>query len=261
MTLAAEPIRFLEHGRGEAVVLLHGLFGQPENWNPVLEELSDEFRMLAPQLPLERRPTRQPQAFRSIHQLTDHVKRFFDSVGLERATIGGNSLGGQVAIDFCLRYPERVERLIITGSAGLFERSLSGGSIPKVTREFVREKACEVFYDPRFVTEGLIDDVLEMLMDRTYVRFLIRVAKATRDYNVKGELERLKLPTLIVWGQNDKITPPLVAQEFKEHLERAQLVFLDRCGHSPPMEQPEEFSRILRDFLKESVASLSSPSV
>lgn len=261
MTLAAENIRFLERGRGEAVVLLHGLFGSPENWNPILEELSDEFRVLAPQLPLDRQPARQPHSFQSIHQLTDHVKKFFDSAGIERATIGGNSLGGQVAIDFCLRYPERAERLIITGSAGLFERSLSGGSIPKVTRDFVREKACEVFYDPRYVTEDLVDEVLDMLMDRTYVRFLIRVAKATRDYNVKSELEKLKLPTLIVWGRDDRITPPIVAEEFKEHLVNAQLVFLDRCGHSPPIEQPETFSRILRDFLKNPVASLSSPSV
>ncbi len=261
MTLAAEPIRYLERGRGEAIVLLHGLFGSPDNWTPILEDLSNEFRLLAPQLPLDRQPNRQPHAFQSIHQLTDYIKDFFESVGIERATIGGNSLGGQVAIDFCLKHPERVERLIITGSAGLFERSLSGGSIPKVTREFIREKACEIFYDPRHVTEELIEEVLEMLMDRAYVRFLIRVAKATRDYNVKSELGKIKIPTLIIWGRDDKITPPVVAEEFKEHLEHAQLVFLDRCGHSPPIEQPAAFARIVRDFLRNPVASLFSPSV
>ena len=259
MTLAAESVHYLERGQGAAVVLLHGLFGGPENWVPVLEDLSDEFHLFAPQLPLDRQPTRNARSFQSIHQLTDFIKGFFDSVGIERATIGGNSLGGQVAIDFCLKYPEHVERLIITGSAGLFERSLSGGGLPKVTREFIHEKACEVFYDPRLVTEELVDELQQMLMDRTYVRFLIRVAKATRDYNVKSELEKLKLPTLIVWGQEDRITPPGVAQEFKEHLDNAQLVFLDRCGHSPPIEQPQAFSRILRDFLSQPVASLSSP--
>jgi len=258
VTLAAESIRFLERGRGEAVVLLHGLFGQPENWRPILENLANEFHLFAPQLPLDRQPMRDSRSSPSIHQLTDHVKSFFDAVGIERAVIGGNSLGGQVAIDFCLRYPEHAERLVITGSAGLFERSLSGGSIPKVTRQFIREKACEVFYDPSYVTEELIDEVQAMLMDRTYVRFLIRVAKAARDYNVKSELEKLKLPALIVWGQDDKITPPVVAQEFKEHLDHAQLVFLERCGHSPPIEQPEAFSRILREFLKSPIASPSA---
>jgi pimeloyl-ACP methyl ester carboxylesterase len=164
-----------------------------------------------------------------------------------------------VAIDFCLRYPEKAEKLIITGSAGLFERSLSGGKIPQVTREFIREKACEIFYDPKHVTEELIDEVLSMLKDRTYVRFLIRVAKATRNYNVKGELAKLKLPTLIVWGREDQITPPAVAHEFKAGLKNARLVFLDRCGHAPPIERPREFSRVLRGFLRSAVASPSVP--
>lgn len=247
----------LEKGRGEPVVLLHGLFGDPGNWAPVIEALVDGFRLYAPQLPIDYRPGHPPRRFTSIHQLTDYVSAFFDHFGIERAAIGGNSLGGQVAIDFCLRYPDRADRLIITGSAGLFERSLSGGRVPRVTREFVYEKACEIFYDPRHVTVELVDQVQEMLSDRDYLRFLIRVAKATRDYNVKDELAKLKLPTLIVWGRNDRITPPAVAHEFAEHLENARLVFLERCGHSPPIERPEAFSRILRAFLRSPLVALS----
>jgi pimeloyl-ACP methyl ester carboxylesterase len=257
MTLTDEPFRFLERGQGKAVVLLHGLFGRPENWVPIIEDLSDEFHLLAPQFPIDHQPHRRSQDFRSIHQLTDYVRAFLDHAGIERASIGGNSLGGQVAIDFCLRYPKRAQQLIITGSAGLFERSLSGGRIPQVTREFIREKACEIFYDPKHVTEELVDEVQQMLRDRTYVRFLIKVAKATRNYNVKDELAKLKLPTLIVWGRDDQITPPSVAKEFKENLENAWLVFLDRCGHSPPIEQPRAFSQVLREFLKDPVTSPS----
>ena len=234
MSLTAEPFRYLERGQGDSVLWLHGLFGSPENWYPTLHALADEFHGLALQLPLDHRPTRQPDDFESIQQLTEFVARFLDTQDIERTIIGGNSLGGQVAIDFCLRYPERVSKLVLTGSAGLFEYSLSR-QVPRPSPEFVREQASQVFYDRSYVTESLVQQISQMLSDRTYVRFLIRVAKATRDYNVKGELERLRLPTLIVWGSNDQITPPSVAHDFQTHIQGAQLVFIERCGHSPPI--------------------------
>ena len=249
---AASRFRYLERGKGEAVVLLHGLFGSPENWNDVIDSLSSEFRVLALQFPIDYQPKRSLYSLCTVPQLTEYVREFMDYTGVERAILAGNSLGGQVAIDFCIKNPGRVERLIITGSAGLFERSLSGGSIPKVCREFVREKASEIFYDPKHVTEDLVEEILEMLGDRNFLRFLLRIAKSTRDYNVKEVLDKIKVPTLIVWGKNDQITPPTVAYEFEEHLENARLVFLDRCGHTPPIERPIQFSEIARDFLENS---------
>ena len=259
MATAQEPFRYREAGSKSArttIVFLHGLFGSPENWAPIMDALADGYHGLAPQFPIDHRPDRRPQDFRSIHQLTDFVRDFLDDRGVERAVLCGNSLGGQVAIDFCLRYPERAERLVLTGSAGLFERNLAGGELPKVTREFIREKAREIFYDPDpIVTEEMIADVQRMLADRQYVRFLLRVAKATRNYNVREELSKLRLPTLILWGRNDRITPPSVAREFYENLPHARLVFLERCGHSPPIERPQAFSRALRSFLKSPMSS------
>lgn len=85
-----------------------------------------------------------------------------------------------------------------------------------------------------------------MLTDRRYVRFLIRVAKATRDRNMKDELDQLTMPTLIIWGRDDLITPPFVAEEFQQGIPNARLVFLDQCGHAPPIEQPRQFARVMR---------------
>ena len=258
MEVATSQFRFLEQGNGgEAVLLLHGLFGSPSNWNTVVHDLSSEFRVYALQFPIQYEPNRSPKLYSTVRELTEYTKAFIDHVGADRVTVAGNSLGGQVAIDFCLMYPELADRLIITGSAGLFEKNLSGGEVPKVNREFIREKAGDIFYDPSILTEEMIDVIQEMLGDRSYVRYLLRIAKATRDYNVKHELEKIKIPTLIVWGEDDQITPPEVAHEFNEHLENAQLVFIDRCGHSPPMERPREFSRIMREFLENSLAPIS----
>jgi pimeloyl-ACP methyl ester carboxylesterase len=217
-----------------------------------MEPLADEYRFLALQFPIDHSPDRHGPQFQSIAQLTEYVGDFFDMVGLDRAVLCGNSLGGQVAIDFCLDHPGRVERLVLTGSAGLFENNLGSGRTLRATREMVRQQAHEIFYDPRHVTDELVEEVYQVLCDRRYARFLIRVAKATRNRDMRAELTRLDVPTLIVWGRDDRITPPFVAEEFCRGIAGAELVFLDQCGHAPPIEQPEAFSRALRRFLVQS---------
>ena len=251
---SSKLIPYVEFGHGEVpVVLLHGLFGDPENWRAIMEDLSGRYRFLAPQFPIDQFSGFRPSDFRSIGQLTDFVSLFFDQMGLDKAVLVGNSLGGQVAVDFYLAYPGRVSGLVLTGSAGLFENAISGGELPKVEHGYIRQRAREIFYDESFVTDDLVERIHGMLSDRTYVRLLIRIAKASRDRNIRDELCQVKTPTLIVWGRNDQITPPFVAEEFRDGIENSQLVFIDRCGHSPPMEQPLQFGRVLGEFLKDPV--------
>ena len=102
-----------------------------------------------------------------------------------------------------------------------------------------------VYYD----FEELVDDVYSMLTDRQYRRFLLRVAKATRDRYMLEELAQVDVPTMIIWGRNDSITPPFVAEQFRDKLPRADLAFVDQCGHAPPIEQPKEFARLMHAFL------------
>ena len=242
--------RFFDVGTGgPPVVLLHGLFGSPSNWLSLMHDLAGERRFLALQLPIDHDKTRRHTAFRSLDQLTNYLIQFTNAMQLDQVALCGNSLGGQVALHYYLLHPERVERLILSGSAGLFERSLSGGRPPRVCREFIREQACEIFHDPVHVTPELVDDIYEMLSDRHYRRFLLRVAKATRDHYMLEDLAKVHVPTLIVWGRDDSITPPFVAEQFSENIQTSELVFLDDCGHAPPIEQPEQFSRLLHRFL------------
>jgi 2-hydroxy-6-oxonona-2,4-dienedioate hydrolase len=230
-------------------VMLHVLVGSPDNWRSIMEDLADDYRFLALQLPIDCTGNRRYKSFRSIDQLTDHVERFFDAMDLDRAVLCGNSLGGQIAIDYYLRHPERVDKLILAGSAGLFERNLSGGKLARLNRNVVRTQACEIFHDPVHVTDELVEDIYSMLADRQYRRFLLRVAKATRDRHMLDELAEVDVPTMIIWGRNDTITPPFVADQFHEHIPGAKLVFIDQCGHAPPIERPKEFAHILHAFL------------
>lgn len=243
---------YLEAGTGPVpVIFLHGLFGRPADWWTIMEELSDHHRFIAPQLPIDYSATRRYRSFRSLGQLTDFVLRFMDDLGLDRAVLCGNSLGGQLALDCYLRQPERVDRLVLCGSAGLFERSLSGGPL-KLSRDLVHQHACEIFHDPAIVTDQMVDEIYTMLCDRNYRRFLLRVAKATRDRYMLDELSAVQIPTMVIWGRNDSITPPFVAEQFRDGIQQSKLTFLDQCGHAPPIERPREFARELHAFLTSS---------
>jgi pimeloyl-ACP methyl ester carboxylesterase len=230
--------------------LLHGLFGNPSNWRPIMNDLAEHYQFFAPQLPIDPDEVHRDAAALSLGQLTEHVVQFFDEMGLERAVLCGNSLGGQVALDFTLKYPERVECLVLCGSAGLYERSLAGGRPPRVCRDFIRERVSEIFYDQTYVSPDLVDDIFNMLSDRPYRRYLLKIAKVTRDRYMLDELAQVRVPTLIVWGREDSITPPFVAEQFCEHIPTSELAYIDRCGHSPPIEQPQAFSRLLHAYLR-----------
>lgn len=236
-------------GSGPSVILLHGLFGSPSNWHSIMEDLAAHYRFFALQFPIDPHENRQHTAFRSISQLTEQVERLFDKMALDHAVVCGNSLGGQVAVDFCLRHPGRVKGLVLAGSAGLFERNVTNGKRLKYCRTTIREQACEVFHDPVHVTDELVDNVYTMLHERQYRRFLLKVSKATRDRYMYDELANVDVPTLIVWGRNDSITPPFVAEQFRDKITGAELAFIDECGHAPPIEQPKEFARLLHTFL------------
>lgn len=250
VTADGREFRYYELGMGQRpIVLLHGLFGSPSNWLSIMNELAEWYRFYALQLPIEFGQNRRHTAFKSLDQLTDHVTAFLDELDLGRSVVCGNSLGGQVALDLYLRHADRVERLVLSGSAGLFERSLAGGRPPRLCRTYIRKQASEIFYDSKHVSDKLVDDVYMMLSDRHYRRFLLKVAKATRNRYMLSDLAKVAVPTMIIWGRDDSITPPFVARQFCERISTAQLRFIDKCGHAPPIEQPHEFSRLLDAFL------------
>ena len=162
----------------------------------------------------------------------------------------GNSLGGHVALLFALKYPHLVEKLVLTGSSGLYENSFSR-TFPKVKDyEYIREKIGHTFYKKEVVTDALLNEVFETIQSPAKTLSIIGFARAAQRHNVENALQNIHVPVLLVWGLQDTITPPEVALKFQKGLQNAELVFINECGHAPMMEQPEEFNQYLKKFLE-----------
>jgi 2-hydroxy-6-oxonona-2,4-dienedioate hydrolase len=240
-----DKFRFLEEGEGEPLLLLHGLFGALSNFRDLIEHFRANYKVVVPILPLF-----DLDIFHtSVGGLEKFVQKFIEARGYRDIHLLGNSLGGHVALVHILKHPEKIRSLILTGSSGLFENGM-GDSYPKRgDYEYIKKKTQLTFFDPNTATKELVDEVFEITNNRIKVIKIIALAKSAIRNNLGEELNQIKQPTLLIWGNNDTITPPFVAREFNRLIPNSELQFIDKCGHAPMMEVPAEFNRILDGFL------------
>ncbi len=237
---------YIDEGEGEVLLLLHGLMGALSNWDAVIKEFSKEYRVVIPILPIYDLPL----LTTGVKTLAKHVHKFVNHLELKNVTLLGNSLGGHVGLIYTINHPEVVKSLVLTGSSGLYENAF-GGSFPRRENyEFVKEKVGYTFYDPAIATKDLVDDVFKTINDRNKVIRILAMAKSAIRHNMSKDLHKIQIPVGLIWGRNDKITPPEVAIEFNQLLSDSELYWIDKCGHAPMMEHPEEFNRLLKDFLE-----------
>ncbi len=241
-----EKFKFIEEGSGEPLVLLHGLFGALSNFKSLIEYFRQYNKVIVPMLPL----LDMDILHTSVGGLAKFVNKFLETRNLEKVHLLGNSLGGHVALVHTLKHPERIKSLILTGSSGLFENGM-GDSYPKRgDYEYIRKKTELTFYDPKTATKELVDEVYSITNNRLKAIKIIALAKSAIRNNLGEELNQIQQPTLLVWGNNDTITPPFVGREFNKLIPNSELYFVDKCGHAPMMEVPDEFNAILHKFLK-----------
>jgi pimeloyl-ACP methyl ester carboxylesterase len=139
--------------------------------------------------------------------------------------------------------------MVLTGSSGLFESAL-GGTFPKRgDYEYIKTKTEYTFYDPNTATKELVDEVFGICNDRGKAIRVISMAKSAIRENLANDLHKIKCPVCLIWGKEDKITPPFVAEEFHKLLVNSEVHFIEQCGHAPMMEKPREFNMLLQNFL------------
>jgi 2-hydroxy-6-oxonona-2,4-dienedioate hydrolase len=241
-----DKFKFIEVGEGEPLMLLHGLFGALSNFKDLIDYFSRHYKVVVPMLPLFDLDI----LHTSVGGLAKHVYKFIELRNYNNIHLLGNSLGGHVALVHLLKHPERIKSLTLTGSSGLFENGMGDTYPRRGDYDYIKKKTEVTFYDPKTATKELVDEVFEITRNRLKVIKIIALAKSAIRHNLGEELNNVKQPTLLIWGNNDTITPPFVGREFQRLIPNSELHFIDKCGHAPMMEQPAEFNVILDKFLK-----------
>ncbi len=239
---------YVEAGEGQAIIVLHGLMGALSNFDSVLDYFSTKgYQVIIPELPIYT----QPLLKTNVKSISKFLKEFMAFKNLDSAILLGNSLGGHIALYFTKLNLKNVAGLVLTGSSGLYEKSM-GDTYPKRGNyEYIKTKTQEVFYDPNIASKEMVDEVFASVNDRHKVIRTLAIAKSAIRHNMAKDLPAMNTPACLIWGKNDSVTPPEVAEDFEKLLPDANLFWIDKCGHTPMMEHPEEFNEILEGWLKE----------
>jgi pimeloyl-ACP methyl ester carboxylesterase len=238
---------YIEKGEGKPIIILHGLMGGLSNFEGVTSHFPKKgYKVLIPELPLYAMPMLKT----TVKNFAKYLKRFIDHKELDDVILLGNSLGGHIGLLHTKMYPNKIKALVITGSSGLYESAMGDGYPKRGDYEFIKKKAQDVFYDPAVATKEIVDEVFATVNDRVKLVKTLAIAKSAIRHNMAQDLPSMKTPTCIIWGKNDSVTPPDVAELFYELLPNSNLFWIDECGHAPMMEHPKEFNTILDAWLE-----------
>jgi 2-hydroxy-6-oxonona-2,4-dienedioate hydrolase len=240
---------------GPVVLLLHGMLGETDNWDAAMPALARAgYRAVAPRLPVYTAPL--PDT--SVEGLARLVLALLDRLA-QPAVLVGNSLGGHVAALVAHARPADVPALVLSGASGMGEVSL-GTSMPRRhDRAFIADRTAFTFHDPVHATDTLVDRMMGVIADREQVTRLVRMSRSASGTPLEDVLPRLPMPTLLVWGRDDRITPPEIAEAFAERLPDARIAWVEACGHAPMIEHPAAFNAALLAFLAEVVPAGGQP--
>lgn len=246
------PFKYNDEGPADAplppVVLLHGMLGDLSNWTDTVRALSENgYRVVAPIIPVYGFPLGET----GVPRLTQHVHEFVEALGFDRTVLVGNSLGGHIALLYALAHRQKVHAMVLSGSSGIYETTMGSDFFRRQDRDFIKERTEMTFYDPAHATDELVDEMLEIVNDRPRAFRLLKIARSADEETVTEQLSELDMPSLLIWGRDDIITPPEVADEFRERMPNARLEFIDKCGHAPMIEHPKTFNEMTLEFLEE----------
>ena len=238
---------YIEAGEGTPIIVLHGLMGGLSNFDAVIAYFSQNgYKVIIPELPVYSMSLLKT----NVKAFAKYLYEFIEFKNLNDVILLGNSLGGHIGLYHTKLHPEKVRALIITGSSGLYESAMGGGYTKRSDYEVIKKKAQEVFYDPEVATKEIVGGVYETVNDRHKLIKTLAIAKSAIRHNMAADLPKMTTPICIIWGKNDTVTPPEVADEFNTLLPDSDLFWIDECGHAAMMEHPDTFNQILHDWLK-----------
>ena len=249
--IAGKSTVIMNGGEGQPFVYLHSALGESMIWLPFHQAFAKKFRVFAPTHPGFGKSGGFDQ-IADIEDMAFHYIEMFDALGLEQVILGGVSLGGWIAAEIAGRWPERVKKLWIADAPGLWVDDVPLGDLFRWMQD--RDKLREMlFHDPRGPMASLVikdqPDELQMLNAYQAMTVLARMVWA-RPYDPKlaARLKRIACPTLLLWGDHDKLVPPAYGEAYRAHIPGAELKLIKDCGHLPMFEKEAEFVEAISSF-------------
>jgi pimeloyl-ACP methyl ester carboxylesterase len=245
------------------IILLHGTGASLHTWEKSIELLKDSFRVITLDLPAYGLTGPNPKKDYSMEFYVDFMSEFLDKINVGSCIMGGNSLGGSIAWNFTYKYPSKVVKLILIDAAGypmvsesrpiaftLAQTPIVKHLLKYVTPPFLAAKSVKnVYADESMVTEVIVDRYFELfLREGNRAAFIDRLAHSFQG-NIQ-EISTIQVPTLILWGDQDRLIPLENAYKFKEDLVNSTLHIFKDLGHVPMEESPERTVSVIRSFIK-----------
>jgi pimeloyl-ACP methyl ester carboxylesterase len=241
------------YGRRQPLILINGLAEQAESWfsnhrywrryfevhmpNLIAYEGATLHRRIAEGLPI------------SVDFLVERLYQYLDEfVQTPPYHLVASSLGGKVAVEFAVRYPEQVARVVLLCPSGLGD-SEQLPVVEGIRRSDVRAVVDSVFHDPRYVDPDLVQYYRQHFNSRRWRTGLLRTIRGTMDHCVRDRLAAMPQPTLLVTGREDRIVSPDHARLAAATLPQGQFLMIPHCGHAPQMEKPWLINRLVVHFL------------
>ncbi|GAA1560319.1 alpha/beta fold hydrolase [Dactylosporangium maewongense] len=260
--VGAWSTRVLEAGTGEPLVLMHGTGGHLEAYARNVPALAGRFRVIAYDFPGHGRTTLATRDL-EIADYTTHLHSLLDTLGVERAHLSGESLGGWVAVKFAAAHPDRVARLVLNTPGGTMAtpevmeriRTLSQAAADDPTPERIRARLAWLMAEPASVTEELVA-IRQAIYAQPGFAASMRHLLCLQDPDIRrrnlitpAELGAVTAPTVVVWTSDDPSGPAAAGLEMAEQLPHGRFALIDRAGHWPQWEQPDAFHRIVLEHL------------
>lgn len=248
-------IRYLEHGPhdGKNLVLLHGIGASAERWSRVIPTLSKYFRVITPDI-VGFGYSDKPTVEYTMDFFIDFFSGFLDTLGIRKTSLLGSSFGGHLATEFAIGFNRRVDRLVLAAPAGMMRTStptLDGYIMAALypTYEIADKAFRAMAHDPDAVTEEIVMDfVNRMRLPNAKYAFMSTLLGMRHAPKLQGRIGKIISPTLLVWGDSDRMIPVQYAKEYSE-IPDSEIVVIKNCGHTPYVEKPMTFNKLVLKFL------------
>lgn len=254
MMVDGHRIRYLEAGSGRPIILLHGLGGYAEKWIPAMKHLSGICRVVVPDM-IGSGLSDKPVADYTPLMYTAFLKGFIESLNIRNPCISGASLGGQVAVEFAVAYPEIPSRLVLIAPAGIMKHStpaldayITAALYPR--QDSVGHALALMETSGRDASPKLVASFIEnMKRPNAKMAFMSSLLCFKNSRNIINILPNIRCPTLLVWGYEDPIIPVSYSSKFLTSIPSCTFVGIENCGHTPYVQYPELIASQISQFM------------